>query len=107
MENKNDILLSFSLTTLENSSIVIQNVEFESGNGTFTEPGKKEYVFYDNEVLGTQQVYPPVINNNKVIEKIPAVRPNNNNEKFQGWKLAVSGTPDGDIDINKLTCCAR
>lgn len=106
-ENKNDILLSFSLTTLENSSIVIQNVEFESGNGTFTEPGKKEYVFYDNEVLGTQQVYPPVINNNKVIEKIPAVRPNNNNEKFQGWKLAVSGTPDGDIDINKLTCCAR
>ena len=101
-ENKNDILLSFSLTTLENSSIVIQNVEFESGNGTFTEPGKKEYVFYDNEVLGTQQVYPPVINNNKVIEKIPAVRPNNNNEKFQGWKLAVSGTPDGDIDINKL-----
>ena len=101
-ENKNDILLSFSLTTLENSSIVIQNVKFESGNGTFTEPGKKEYVFYDNEVLGTQQVYPPVINNNKVIEKIPAVRPNNNNEKFQGWKLAVSGTPDGDIDINKL-----
>ena len=101
-ENQNDILVSISLTTLENSSIVIQNVKFESGNGTFTEPGKKqEYLFFDNEVLGTQQVYPPVINN-KVIEKIPAVRPNNNVEKFQGWKLAVSGTPDGDIDLNKL-----
>ena len=102
-ENQNDILVSISLTTLENSSIVIQNVKFESGNGTFTEPGKKqEYLFFDNEVLGTQQVYPPVKNTNKVIEKIPAVRPNNNAEKFQGWKLAVSGTPDGDIDLNKL-----
>lgn len=100
--NQRDILLSFSLTTLENSHIVTNNVKFESGNGTFTEPGKKEYLFYNDEVLGTQQVYPPVINNNKVIEKIPAVRPNNNVEKFQGWKLAVSGTPDGDIDINKL-----
>ena len=101
-ENQTDILLSFSLTTLEKSHIVTDNVKFESGNGTFTEAGKKEYVFYDNEVLGTQQVYPPVINNNKVIEKIPGVKPNNNVEKFQGWKLAVSGTPDGDIDINKL-----
>lgn len=101
-ENQTDILLSFTLTTLEKSHIVIENVKFESGNGTFTEAGKKEYVFYDNEVLGTQQVYPPVINNNKVIEKIPGVKPNNNVEKFQGWKLAVSGTPDGDIDLNKL-----
>ena len=101
-ENQTDILLSFTLTTLEKSHIVTDNVKFESGNGTFTETGKKEYVFYDNEVLGTQQVYPPVINNNKVIEKIPGVKPNDNNEKFQGWKLAVSGTPDGDIDINKL-----
>lgn len=100
--NQRDILLSFSLTTLEKSHIVADNVKFESGNGTFTEPGKKEYLFYNDEVLGTQQVYPPVVNNNKVIEKIPAVRPNNNVEKFQGWKLAVSGTPDGDIDINKL-----
>ena len=101
-ENQTDILLSFTLTTLEKSHIVTDNVKFESGNGTFTEAGKKEYVFYDNEVLGTQQVYPPVINNNKVIEKIPGVKPNNNVEKFQGWKLAVSGTPDGDIDLNKL-----
>ena len=101
-ENQTDILLSFSLTTLANSNIIAQNVKFESGNGTFTEAGKKEYLFYNDEVLGTQQVYPPVINNNKVIEKIPAVRPNNNVEKFQGWKLAVSGTPDGDIDLNKL-----
>lgn len=101
-ENQTDILLSFSLTTLEKSHIVTDNVKFESGNGTFTETGKKEYLFYNDEVLGTQQVYPPVINNNKVIEKIPAVRPNNNVEKFQGWKLAVSGTPDGDIDLNKL-----
>lgn len=100
-ENQTDILLSFRLTTLEKSHIVTDNVKFESGNGTFTEAGKKEYVFYDNEVLGTQQVYPPVINN-KVIEKIPGVKPNNNVEKFQGWKLAVSGTPDGDIDLNKL-----
>lgn len=101
-ENQTDILVSFTLTTLEKSHIVTDNVKFESGNGTFTEAGKKEYVFYDNEVLGTQQVYPPVINNNKVIEKIPGVKPNNNVEKFQGWKLAVSGTPDGDIDLNKL-----
>lgn len=101
-ENQNDILVSISLTTLENSHIVTDNVKFESGNGTFTETGKKEYVFFDEEELGTQQVYPPVKNTNKVIEKIPAVRPNNNNEKFQGWKLAVTGTPDGDIDINKL-----
>lgn len=102
-ENQTDILLSISLTTLEKSHIVTDNVKFESGNGTFTEPGKKqEYMFFDNEVLGTQQVYPPVKNTNKVIEKIPAVRPNNNAEKFQGWKLAVSGTPDGDIDLNKL-----
>lgn len=102
-ENQTDILVSFSLTTLENSHIVTDNVKFESGNGTFTEPGKKqEYLFFDEEVLGTQQVYPPVVNNNKVIEKIPGVRPNNNAEKFQGWKLAVSGTSDGDIDLNKL-----
>ena len=102
-ENQTDILVSFSLTTLENSHIVTDNVKFESGNGTFTEQGKKqEYLFFDEEVLGTQQVYPPVVNNNKVIEKIPGVRPNNNAEKFQGWKLAVSGTPDGDIDLNKL-----
>ena len=101
-ENQTDILLSFSLTALEKSHIVTDNVKFESGNGTFTETGKKEYLFYNNEVLGTQQVYPPVINNNKVIEKIPGVKPNNNVEKFQGWKLAVSGTPDGDIDLNKL-----
>lgn len=101
-KDQKEILLSFSLATLENSHIVTNNVKFESGNGTFTEAGKKEYLFYNDEVLGTQQVYPPNINNNKVIEKIPAVRPNNNVEKFQGWKLAVSGTPDGDIDINKL-----
>ena len=101
-KDQKDILVSFSVTTLENSHIVANNVKFESGNGTFTEAGKKEYLFYNDEVLGTQQVYPPNINNNKVIEKIPAVRPNNNVEKFQGWKLAVSGTPDGDIDINKL-----
>ena len=101
-ENQTDILLSFSLTALEKSHIVTDNVKFESGNGTFTETGKKEYLFYNNEVLGTQQVYPPVINNNKVIEKIPGVKPNNNVEKFQGWKLAVSGTPDDDIDLNKL-----
>jgi hypothetical protein len=102
-ENQTDILVSFSLTTLEKSHIVTDNVKFESGNGTFTEQGKKqEYLFFDEEVLGTQLVYPPVVNNNKVIEKIPGVRPNNSAEKFQGWKLAVSGTPDGDIDLNKL-----
>lgn len=102
-ENQNDILISFSMTTLENSHIVVDNVKFESGDGTFKEAGKKqEYLFFDNEVLGTQQVYPPTINTNKVIEKIPAVTPNNNAEKFLGWKLAVSGTTDGDIDLNKL-----
>ena len=101
--NKNVINLSFKLTNVGNSSIVINNVKFESGDGTFTESGKKqEYLFYNNEVLGTQQVYPPTIDTNKVIEKIPAVTPNNNNENFLGWKLSVSGTPDGDIDINKL-----
>ena len=100
--NKTDILVSFTLTTYENGRVISENVKFVPGNGTFTEPGKKEYIFYDNEVLGTQKVYPPVINNNKVIEKIPGVRPNNGNENFLGWKLSVFGTPDGDIDINKL-----
>ena len=102
-ENQNDILLSYTATTLDKSHIVTNNVKFESGDGTFTETGKKqEYLFYDNEVLGTQQVYPPTINTNKVIEKIPAVTPNNNAENFLGWKLSVSGTTDGDIDLNKL-----
>ena len=93
-ENQTDILVSFSLTTLEKSRIVTDNVKFESGNGTFTEQGKKqEYLFFDEEVLGTQLVYPPVVNNNKVIEKIPGVRPNNSAGKIPRMELAVSGTP--------------
>ena len=95
-----DILVSISLTTLEKSSTAIaDNVKFVPGDGTFTEQGKKqEYLFYDNEVLGTQQVYPPT-DTSKVIEKIPDVTPNNN-ANFIGWKLSVTGAPDGDIDIN-------
>lgn len=89
-----DILVSISLTTLEKSSTAIaDNVKFVPGDGTFTEQGKKqEYLFYDNEVLGTQQVYPPT-DTSKVIEKIPDVTPNNN-ANFIGWKLSVTGAPD-------------
>ena len=97
-----DILVSISLTTLEKSSTAIaDNVKFVPGDGTFTNPGKKEYLFYNNEVLGTQQVYPPT-DTKLVIDKIPDVIPNDNSANFQGWKLSVTGAPDGDIDTDKI-----
>lgn len=99
----NPIIVDFVMTDFGHSRVKVSNVKFESGDGTFTETGKNyEYIFYNNEVLGTQQIDPPTNNINKVIEKIPAVTPNNSNENFLGWKLSVSGAPDGDIDLNKL-----
>lgn len=112
-----DSAASFSWTGLQKNSTIkfeilagkageigadMYTVQFHPGNGTFEEPDGKapetKFVFYNNEELGTQEVYPSK-GDKRLVLTIPTAKPNTQGDQFLGWELALSGQGD-DAAVN-------